>query len=229
MRQINLIALLFPTLFLWSCHRGNTLENVKEGIITYKINYLGEELPEAGKEFLPDKMVLMFNEHYSKTSIEGFMGVFDLSLITDLKNRESSTFIKVFDKKCMYTGQTGEYSCLFEYMGPLKTVSCDEIRNIAGYVTRCANVNYNDEQSNQFNIFYTQDIVVKNPNVNSPYENIDGVMLQFQMRFETITMVFTAEKVIRKNIPNKEFKYPEGYAVTSEEKMNKILSELLKI
>jgi len=100
MRQINLIALLFPTLFLWSCHRGNTLENVKEGIITYKINYLGEELPEAGKEFLPDKMVLMFNEHYSKTSIEGFMGVFDLSLITDLKNRESSTFIKVFDKKC---------------------------------------------------------------------------------------------------------------------------------
>ena len=56
-----------------------------------------------------------------------------------------------------------------------------------------------------FEIWYTNEIKVKNPNASTPFSEIDGVLMSFFFFLGPAELHFDAETVYKKEIPDEAF------------------------
>ena len=112
-------------------------------------------------------------------------------------------------------------------MPGIRIENADSTKTIAGYLCKCSNVFIGDSAKPSFSIYYTEEIKLDNPNCNNPFNMINGVLLEFQMSFQKIPMRLTAKKVIKEEIPEDEFKVPEGFSKVPMAKMQEVISNLM--
>ena len=132
-RILIIIALFFV---LVSC---GTLDfsDQPQGIIEYDVTYVTNK-SSMPTNLLPKHVVLKFHAHKSITTIEGFMGMFIFSNISDFKRHTNITLLKVIDKKYYYEGSKNEYPIFFEDMSKIKIINTNDKNIIAGLTCKKA-------------------------------------------------------------------------------------------
>jgi hypothetical protein len=209
-----------------SCKHNTTGGQISEGIIEYDIIYSNRSGQNFPFQLLPKVMQLKFNDNFSSYTLEDRLGLFSISNILDLKGHQHITFIKVFDKKYVYKGNKGESSVLFDSSVTYKLKYIEDTSRLAGYL--CKTVTINDSESmKNFNILYTHAIGNNTPNTNTPYEAIDGMLLDFRLTLKNLEMHLKAKSVEKKEIKDKEFSVPTDYKQISRKKMEEILTTIL--
>ncbi|UCH14481.1 MAG: hypothetical protein JSV22_00595 [Bacteroidales bacterium] len=218
-----------PVLFLLTTCKEDTYEGKYiNGAIEYKITYIENELKEISPSLLPKKMKLEFSPHYSTNTIEGFMGFFKLKSHTNFRQRKCFTILEVLNKKYLFKGKKGESMCCFDENPDMKIEFTDDIKEIAGLECKRAIVSL-PEKGETFDIYYTNEISIHNPNSTNPYNQIDGVLLDFQLKLAYLKMKFTAEKFIpSKNNEIDKYKEPANYREVSREQMTYIIKRLME-
>ena len=103
----------------------------------------------------------------------------------------------------------------------------DSVRQIAGLECRQAIASFPGNAINPFNIWYTEEIRISNPNGNSPFRDIPGVMLEFNTLMGNANMHMTATGYVPLHISQKQFQAPKNFRPVSKEEMDRILSALL--
>ncbi len=171
-------------------------------------------------------MQLHFNEDYSLTEIEGFMGLFSIKLISDYRNNTETTIVKFFDNKYVHYGEKNQESSIFQFMEFTDIAPTEDSLKIAGYPARLVTISERD-MKDTFHVYYTQSIGCSKPNRNNPYRIIDGVLLRFVLQLSHMRMYLTAQEVINKNIPDSFFDVPEDYNVVSQENMSYLIEEIM--
>jgi GLPGLI family protein len=215
-------------ILLFNCKRHEPSGIYEKGRIDYKITYLENNLQHISPNLLPKKMKLEFNQEFSVNVIEGFMGVFKLHNITYFKHKRCSTLLEVINKNYIHFGKRGDDMCCFENMTDMEIEYTGETRNIAGLNCQKAIIRLTDDNES-FEVYYTNDIKLVNPNMTNPYKNIDGVLVEFQLSMSGLKMKFTAEKFESSiNHALKELVLPKNSIEVTRDQMAHIINRLME-
>jgi hypothetical protein len=193
MKYFSFLVFAFMALIILSCNKANKIQSVTSGRINYKITYLNHNIDIKKAELLPKTMKLVFNKRQAVYLIEGFMGLYGLNTYTDLHSHTTSTLLKVFDKYYIYHGKRDELICCFDKLEGMTIRETGRSAIRAGF--NCIESVIALPSSNEtFVIYHTNEINLKHPNVATPYERIDGVLMEFELTLMGIKMRFTAEE-----------------------------------
>lgn len=200
-----------------------------EGAIVYEVIFDEQEKssnPVIG--LLPTEMTLYFKDNSSKTMIEGFMGMFITAYISNCETKKNSILFKVMADRHYCQTDFGEASLGFDPFDGLIIEETTESTDIIGLKANKVNVSFENSDIEPFDVYYTKDVKVHNPNWNNPYKEIDGVLLDFRVKMKGITMHLKAKELKKQEISPDIFIIPEGYKEVSPDELNAIVDEIMK-
>lgn len=210
-----------------SCKEIQRKDRIKEGYIEYNIEYLDDSLDSFMIGLMPKKMTIKFKNNNTINKIEGFSGIVSFTHIQNYKERKNITLVKVLNKKYKYIEKLNSESLFFEQLPGMEIEYIDTIVEICGFKSKMAKISVPGSNTEPFTISYTNDIIINNVNALTPFKSIDGVLLEFQIKFYNMNMRLTANKVQSAEISYDEFKVPKGYDQINRNTMIEII-ELLK-
>lgn len=228
MRITSAIVTILIISILFSCKKIEFKDRIKEGYIDYSIEYLDDTLDRFIMGLLPKKMTVKFKNNNTLNKIESLSGIVSFTHIQNSKENKNITLVRVLNKKYKYSEVINSSSLFFEDTPDIKIEPLNEFKNIAGLNCTKALVTIPDGKTEPFYIYYTNDIIIHNPNAHTPFRELDGVLLEFQVKMYNMNMKLTATKIVEDKIESEEFKIPEGYIAINRKTMEEILSLLKK-
>ena len=227
--QYGIICLFFTGLCFSSCKKEEQKEKeFDEGVIKYKIEYLNYSKDNVLHNVLPETMTVAFKDNNTRLKIEGFFGIFKFSQISNKEKKINATLLKLLDKKYKYTESIDSMATGFKKMNNLDYTDTEETKEIAGYTCNKIIVHRQDSVNKTYPIYSTDQIQIDSPNINTPYLEIDDVLLEFIISLNDIKMKIKAIDVTAKNISDKIFTIPNGYKSLSEKKMKNKMKKFNK-
>jgi GLPGLI family protein len=226
-RQFCCTFLIIITIFslaIASCSEKKHKQKISEGEIEYYIEYLDNDHENPLIMLLPRKMTTLFNNNSSYTLIEGFLGTFKLTYIANNSKHRNYSMFQMMDKKYYYPTEIDNLSFGYEKMKNLKIVFTDVEKEIAGYNCKQAIASFPGGKCKDIEIFYTNEINLKEPNQNNPFHQIDGVLMEFTVNLMGINMNIKTKKVIDKKVKPEIFEIPKGFTRVTLEEMEKIVN-----
>jgi hypothetical protein len=223
----RLLLSLFLFVIIISCSDKKPKGIYKEGKLEYRISYLNANEDNYDPSFLPKKMVLEFNQEFCIFRIDGFMGMFRLGNITYFKNRSVKTHLKVLDKNYAFNGGKNEMMCCFDCLSGMVVDSDTATSEIAGLKSKKVKISFKDSNE-KYDVYYTDDIMLTNPNSTNPYKKIDGVLTNFRLKMGPYLMQFTATKFTPKLNLKEEMLIPQDAHIVGREELVAILDRLMK-
>lgn len=209
---------------MYGCGKGG----VNEGLIKYDITFNNEEKKTNSViELLPTEMEQLFKDGSSKCKIEGFMGMFLTAMISNTKTTTNSYIFKVMADKNYCQTKVGQPTLGFDPMPGMHLKKTLQKKEIAGYKAKKVIVTFDDPKIPSFDVYYTEEINIENPNWSNPYSKINGVLLEFRVKMKGITMIIKAKEVINKEIQDSEFDIPEGFKKVSPITLDSIIIKIM--
>ena len=224
-RYVLFIAVIFA-MAGYSCKEKRG-KNIDEGEIHYNVNYMGNVGP-LPKELLPQNLIVSFKKDKILFEMLGF----GKSGILNLSNPEKGIFDTYFSfltRKYYYPAESGELFPGFEAMDGMILKKTSKTSVICGYTCKNAQVTFPSDREKVFNIWYTDEIKVRNPNASTPFNQIDGVLLSFFFFLGPSELHFDAETVYNKVIPDKTFDRREKYSRVSRENITKFINQMISL
>ncbi len=206
-----------------SCSRIGKNE---EGMIEYDIVYLSNQT-SVPTYLLPKTLTLKFKGNRNITSISGFMGQFSITNIADNKKGTNTTLLKIIDNKFV-SYENDAYPCFYDGLSNLKITKGTKTKKLAGIECLEAIAYYGSKPNDFFEVYYTTSISIENPNKINPYKEIDGVLMQFNIRLQNIEMQLIARKHVKERVLESDFEVPEKYKNIGNKKLTELVGQLLE-
>lgn len=221
------ILLFLLLVILQSCNTKK-LNNIQEGVIKYKITYLKDKQENPLISLLPEQTYMYFGKNHTQFIITGWMGVFESRFIKNDEDNEMIIALKMLNKKYYYRGKE-----LSDFMGIGTNknnnwkISFDKkTKQILDY--ECNHALIIDTKNNlTFDLYYTEEIGNKNPNLNTFYEPIKGTLMELQLEVNGIPMLLEANDVIPKEIPTQFFSIPKDYIKVKKQFIDSIFLSIM--
>ena len=223
--------LIFSLLFIsvMSACRFGQSSNKDEGVISYKIVY-PEEVRERGfAAFLPTKMISTFKGRNYKISIKGDLSLYQLDYISKSNGDSTTTLFRIFDKRMYHQHGKDEYLFLFERVDETRLEFIEgETKVIAGIECKKAIVHFSNPDLRNITVYYTEDIKIIRPKENSPFDNIPGALMEFDINFKGLELKCVAEEVKIKKVNPKSFIVPENYTPSEQGEIDELVTSLIQ-
>jgi hypothetical protein len=223
-------VLIIAVIFAMTCYsclqKGG--KYIHEGEIHYNIDYSGA-IGSMPKEILPKSLVVSFKDDkilFEMISPIGNSGILNLS---NPKKGIFDTYFSLFTIKYYYAAEQGEMYPGFEAMEGIEIHKTLKNSVVCGFRCKNAEVTFPADRKKIFDIWYTDEIKVKNPNICSPFSEIDGVLLSFFFLIGNSELRFNAETVYRKEIPDQIFERREKFVRVSKEDIIKFINKMLTL
>lgn len=210
----HLSIVLLLALLLTSCGRVIKPQNFAEGYIEYSIEYDDSLQPQNfNANMRPNKMIIKFKDSNTINKIEGLSGAFSFAFIQNNQTQKAYILIKLLNKKLYYQEDLTPNAFPFAYnnMPKFTLHKLTEVEEFMGYSCKRAIACYSDSTLKPFNVLYTNEIGISNPNANTPFHDIDGIMLKFSAIMFNHKMNVQASTIKAASIPDEEFFIPRDY------------------
>jgi len=222
MKRYWLLTFLLPVLLV-SVVGCDTFyqKNISEGVIEFEITYPETDAGDLMASILPDEMTLKFKDNKTIGELNS-MGIFTTSIIAYPDNKEVAQLVKIMNKRYVLMLDSTEVQDLYSELPEMTVNFVDETKTIAGYKCKKAIITFKNNIKEEFSVFYTNDIGIVNSNWCTPFHEIDGVLLEYQVRKYNIEMRLTAKSVIKSVVDDSEFDIPPDYNKITQEEMSDI-------
>jgi hypothetical protein len=201
---------------------------INQGEIHYNIDYIGN-LGPMPKEVLPKNLILSFKNN--KIIFE-MISSFGNSGILNLANPEKGildTYFSLFTLKYFYAVQPGEEFPGFDAMQGMVIRKTSKTSVICGYNCKNAEVTIPAGKNKVYEIWYTNEINIKDPNTATPFSQIDGVLMSFFFLLGPAELHFEAETVYKKEIPDEAFERRQKFVRVSREEIDKFINKMISL
>lgn len=217
-------GVLGVTLSTSSCKSYKVDKEFSEGIIEYTIIYDEGQPFKHDPKLRPDKMVVKFKDNNTINKIEGLSGGFMFSMVQNYKENQVYTLIKILGKKVFLSEsiEDGRYPYAYSEMPSISIQKTEQKVVFMGLNCSKAIATFNDSLGHSFEILYTNELAINNPNRNTPFEEIDGIMLKFSAVLMKQNMQIVASSIKSREIPDDEFILPKGYEQIDEDTLEDI-------
>jgi len=210
-------------LLLWAgC--GTTNEKfISEGVIEYDAAVIDQSNPMAG--LAPNKMSIKFKNNKSCAEMSAGMGLFSTSFISNPETKTLTQLVKLLNKK--FSLVLNEEQLKKENASyPFEVTPTNETKLIAGYNCSKAHVKFKDDSAPEFDIYYTKELDIQNPNFANPFHMVDAVLMEYQMKKFGLEMKFTVKNIKKELIEDAVFDLPDDYKSISQQEMNDLFEGL---
>lgn len=208
-----------------SCKRRGD-KYINQGEIHYNIDYKGSFAYPT--ETLPKALIVSFKNDKILFEMTGLAN----SGIMNLTNPGLGIFDTYYNffgvKKYYYAGKPGETFPGFEAMKGIQINKTSKVQKICGYDCKNAEVTFENDRSKVYNIWYTYEIEVINPNASTPFSQIDGVLMSFFFIMGQSELHFMCETVYSKNLTDNIFERKPNYLRVSKLDMVELMDDMLK-
>jgi len=212
MRKVFIFLSIIGIAYLFGCIKKKK-HKINEGQITYSIEYDSLTLEKIDKKILPTTLTVRFKDNNTFNSIEALSGAVNISIISQPSEERYVTLLKVFNKKLYhdepYTSE--HYPALYSKIPPVVIDSLQENIEYLGFKCKKVRGHFADSPDFKFDIIFTNEIQIEDPNINTPFESVKGVMLVFNLRFNKLNMFLKAQSVEEVSINTNEFQIPSDY------------------
>jgi hypothetical protein len=220
-----LVAIIIATTG-YSCRdRGG--KNISQGEIHYTIEYLGNT--NMPREIMPRNLVVSFKDDKILFDISAPIGNSGILNLSNPKEGIYDTYISMLSWRYYYAAQSGEPHPGFDAMNGIVIKKTTRTSVICGFNCKAAEVRFPAKMDKVYEVWYTNEINVKNPNAATPFKEIDGVLLKFFFIMGPAEMHFNAETIYKKEIPDKTFERREKYLRVSRDQINNLLIKMISI
>jgi GLPGLI family protein len=218
------ISAVFLTIgpFLGACKDGSSSAKVhSEGSIEFEASAVDPNNPMA--DLAPNKMIEKFKDHKIVYEMSAGMGLMNMSIVSDYSNKTVTQLIKLLNKK--YAAITNSDEIQKERTSSkMKIQKTNETKVIAGYKCKKAMVSFEDNSHPGFDIFYTDEIELDKPNWSNGFGDIDGVLLEYQLKRYGLELRFTARKVAKSKVEESDFETPGDYKIISQKELEELFA-----
>jgi hypothetical protein len=211
----------------YSCReRGG--KYIREGEIHYNIEYTASS-NSFSKDLMPKNLVVSFKNDKILFEILAPIGNSGIVNLVNPEKQLYDTYINLFGIKYCYSGKPGELHPGFESMTGIEVTKTDKSSVICGYNCKNALVTFPSDKSKVYEIWYTNEIKVKNSNASTPFSEIDGVLMDFFFIMGKSQLRFEAESVYKKEIPDKSFERRPKFRLVDRDLMDKTITDMVNL
>ena len=199
---------------------------IDQGEIHYNIDYKGTI--GVPKEVLPQNLIVSFKKDKILFEMSGIGN----SGIINLANPEKGifdTYFSFFTRKYYYAAEPGEIYPGFEEMDGMIIKKTSRTEIICGFNCKNAEVTFSSDRKKIFNIWYTNEIKVKNPNASTPFNQIDGVLMSFFFLLGPSELHFDAETVYKKDIPDETFERRDKFVKVTRDEIRQFINKMISL
>lgn len=224
-KSIGLRKTLFDSTFLVSIALGillcvgcgserseTTAEKISQGKIVYSLSYPQFEDDNIFTSMFPSEMIFKFKDHNTRNELKTKMAIFSTSLLANNKEKKVTHLVKIANK---YSGlEMDSMEIMKEYGRKPEGMSItptDLTKKIAGYNCKHARVAFESNSAKDFDIYYTEEIDLKDPNWCTPFYDIKGVLMEAQLNKFNIDMHMVATQVVSEEYPAEDFQITIDY------------------
>jgi len=207
--------------FLASCGLGSDgkKEGSNEGVIVYELTYPQFTEDNIFTSMFPHEMTFKFKDNDTKSELKTKMAVFSTSILVEHNSRSLTHLVRVANQ---YSGLVMDSAQIVDMYGKapddMSVVQTSKTKTIAGYLCKHARVSFDTDSTRNFDLYYTEDINIDDPNWCTPFHEIKGVLMEARMNKFNIDMHMVAKSVTFQEFPEEEFKVTQQYnPITAEE------------
>lgn len=222
------LLLTFALSFILSSCLRDGAHHFPQGEIHYDVSYTGQ-VTRMPKEIMPKNLIVSFKDDkiiYELISPIGNSGIINL---TNPSKEIYDTYLSLFSIKYYYSSKPGEIYPGFEAMRGIEIKKTSKSEVICGLKCKNAEVTFPSDRSKIYNIWYTDEIPVSNPNASTPYYEIDGVLMNFFFFIGRSEFHFEAQNIYRKEIPDRIFDRKDQYKKVSKKDINKFINKMVNL
>ena len=220
-----LIAFFVITLIGFSCkNRGD--KGISEGEVHYSIEYKGT-MGGVPKEALPKTLIVYFKKNkvlFEMLSIIGSSGIVNLS---NPEDKIYDTYFNFFALKYYYEAAEGELFPGFDAMEGIEIKETSKTMEICGFHCKNAEITLPSDRNKIMDIWYTNEIDVKNSNLGTPFQEIEGIMMDFFLYISDAEVHFVAENVYNTTINDSKFARRQNYKKVAKEEINMFINKMI--
>ncbi len=223
--KIITLVIILSFFVITSCNE--LVENgIDEGILKYKITYLEDKADNPLISLLPSHLEMHFKDNSVSLCVKGWMGIFESVFIKQAETGNSITTLKIMNKKLYYISDS-----VVGFMGDSKYLDLqlkfdNQKKRILNFDCKHALV-FVPSENLKFDIFYTDEISIDNPNGNTIFEDIPGVLMEFQVEMNGIPMHLIATELVESKVPDDDFCIPIGYKEVEKREVDTIFSSIM--
>lgn len=223
-RRFFIVFPLLLVLIFMGCKReDSTPAMVNAHHLRYNIEYLEEKAGDIPTKILPGTMNAYYSKHHVYTSIDGFFGQFTLVQIADLRRKQVTTLLDFFGTQVCYTGRPGELPASIIEPDQLQTRNTGDTLTIGGFLSERVEV---ETAVGKFDIYFTREIRIRNPNIVTPYLNVHYPLTRFRIQLSHLKMQLTCKNSEYESIDSEIFNIPSEYKEVNRETMEDIINSL---
>jgi hypothetical protein len=221
-----LLAIIFIS-SVSSCSK-NGGRFINQGEIHYDVQYEGQ-VTKMPHDIMPKNLVVSFKDDnimYELISPLGNSGIINLS---NPSKEIYDTYLSLFTIRYFYSSKPGELYPGFDSMRGIEINKTSKTAVICGFKCKNAEVTFPSDRSKIYNVWYTEEIPVKNPNASTPFYQIDGVLMSFFFFIGCSEFHFEAQNIYKKEIPDKTFDRKEKFKKVSKSDLNRFINKMVSL
>jgi hypothetical protein len=191
----------------------------------YKIRYLigPEENPVVA--LLPEKMFVYYTAKHIYYYTEGWMGFFSSSQILNTQDSTRAVLAKFLDKKFAHIQNFSEMPLKFESFKPFLVTDSVSDTSFNGIEARQRDLIYAENHNKKHKLVYTNKFNIQNPNVGTPFTDINGILLCFPMHTMGIPMEVELVHCKDTILNDSMFLIPKEYLIVDRDKFESVFEE----
>jgi len=222
-----LLFTIFSVLILYSCNKYGG-KDFDQGEIHYDVSFKGH-VSHMPRELMPKSLIVSFKDDnivYELISPFGNSGIINLA---NPSKDIYDTYLSLFTLKYFYPSKPGELYPGFESMKGIDIRKTSKTSVICGFECKHAEVTFPSDRSKVYNVWYTTEIPVSKPNASTPFQEINGVLMNFFFFIGSSEFHFEAQNVYKKEIPDKTFERREKFKRVSKRDINKFIDKMVSL
>ena len=224
--NLFVLGLLIFILSISGCKNFVQDDRISEGVIEYDVTYPKLEDNSVLKDFLPDKMTMKFDDNKFHSELSAAFGLFKTNIISFGDAEHYAHTVKLIDKKYAVEFDRELSKKSNEKLPPVELEFTDNTKKIAGYTCKEVIVRVDNEEKEEYKIYYTEEINIEQSNWFNQYHEVPGVLMEYQVEKYNICTRFQAKTVESVKVDKDVFKIEDDYEMISEEKLDEEMMDI---
>lgn len=179
-------------------------------------------------DLMPNTMVVKFKDDKILMEITAPIGNNGIYNYIDPSEEVMSTYVRFLNIKYYFKGETGLSPPGIDPMEDIRLEKTGRIDIKSGMncIHALARLPGLDRE---FDVWFTNEIDIKDPNNSTPYKNIDGVLMNFFYKMGDMIVEFEALNVYDRPVPDKDFEQDDKFLRISREDMDGFITKMMAL
>lgn len=231
MKAIGIVSgLLLMTLLWTSCSNESSIfgKTIDQGKIEYSVSFPHMDEDNVMASILPDKMSIFFKDNKYLSEFNTYGGVFKNKVSIDTEKREYSQMLKIFKKRLACKYDRVDIDEMMQDFPPFTIIESNLRDTLAGIPCKLAKGVFYDIDAEEIDIYYTDKIKVDNPNWCTPFSELDGFLMGYDVDMFDIRMRLMAQDIQELTVEEKDFEIADDYKLVSYKYIKVELEKLIE-